>query len=101
MKSTVKYAAISAIGTAVYVSLIASVMFFAEKGLLGSNRTILIPIAMLMLFVFSAAFTGFLVFGRPIIWYWDGKKKEALALLFYTLGIFLAITLIVFLLLLY
>ena len=52
---------------------------------------------MLMLFVFSAAFTGTLVLGRPIVWYLNGKKREALSLLFYTLGVFLAITLIAFL----
>ena len=49
---------------------------------------------MLMLLVFSAAFTGFLIFGKPIMWYLDNKKKEAFSLLIYTLSLFLIITLI-------
>jgi hypothetical protein len=69
------------------------------NGFLGKNNTILIPIAMLMLFVFSAAFTGILILGRPVMWYLDGKKKEAIYLLFYTLLVFFVVTLIAFLLL--
>lgn len=99
MKDTVKYALINAFGTAIYVIFIASLLSFLGRWFSGSGETIFAPIAMLMLFVFSAAFTGILVFGRPVIWYLDGKKKEAVLLLFYTLGIFLIITVIVFLLL--
>jgi len=46
---------------------------------------------MLLVLVFSAALTGILIFGRPAIWYLDGKKSEALFLLFYTLGALLII----------
>jgi len=52
------------------------------------------------LFVFSAALTGLLVFGRPVLWYFDGRKKEALSLLAHTLAIFLVITIIALFLLL-
>ena len=96
MKEVAKYAWIDAIGTALYVAIVALFIYFLGRSGI-SDVSFLIPTAMLMLFVFSAAFTGVLVFGRPIMWYLDGKKKEALSLIVYTLGIFLAITVIIFL----
>jgi hypothetical protein len=99
MKNIGKYATLNALGASIYVILIASFLYSISKGFLGNNNTIFIPIAMLMLFVFSAAFTGILILGRPIMWYLDGKKREAIYLLFYTLGIFFIITLIAFILL--
>ena len=96
MRNTVKYALINSLGTAAYVVLIVSFMYFLGNQFPSDDKTIFAPIALLMLFVFSAAFTGALVFGRPVIWYLDGKKKEAVSLLFYTLSIFLMITLAVF-----
>lgn len=91
----IRHALVNSLGIGVYVILVASLMYLAEGGVFGENPSVFIPIAMLMLFVFSAAFTGFLMFGRPVMWYLDGKKKEALSLLIYTLGFFLFITLIV------
>lgn len=94
MEKVMKYALIDALGTAVYIILLVCFMFFGSNWSSGKGDTILVPIVMLMLFVFSAAFTGSLVFGRPIMWYADGKKREALRLLFHTLGIFLILTLV-------
>ena len=91
MTSIVKNAFVNAVATATYVVLVASFLFYAPKAFGGSD-TVLIPISMLLLFVFSAAFTGVLIFGRPLAWYLDGKKKEALSLLASTLLIFLVIT---------
>jgi hypothetical protein len=54
----------------------------------------------LMLLVFSAALMGILVFGQPAMWYVDGKKKEALYLLGYTMTVLLALTVLAFVLLL-
>ena len=99
MKGVIKYAVLNSLGTAAYIVFVVSSIFFFGNKFSGGDETILIPIAMLMLFVFSAAFTSTLFLGRPIIWYLNGKKREALSLLFYTLGIFLAITLIAFLIL--
>ena len=96
MKSTIKYAAMNSLGTAAYIVLVVSLIFFFGGRFPEDGKTVFAPIAMLMLFVFSAAFTSALVFGRPVIWYIDGKKKDAVKLLVYTLGIFLAITLITF-----
>ncbi|MBI2476012.1 MAG: hypothetical protein HYV67_02110 [Candidatus Taylorbacteria bacterium] len=94
MNAIVKNAFKNAVATAVYVAAVASFLFYAPQSFGPAKNTVLVPIAMLLLFVFSAAFTGFLVFGRPALWYLDGKKEEALSLLVYTLLIFLVITLI-------
>ncbi|MEK6945553.1 MAG: hypothetical protein AABW63_02055 [Nanoarchaeota archaeon] len=93
-----KHAIINAFATSVYVATIATLMYLGGKGSFGTaNDSVFIPISMLMLFVFSAALTGFLVFGRPVMWYLDGKKREALYLIIYTLGILMALTIVAFL----
>ncbi len=91
----IKNAVINALATALYIALIASFLFYAPKTF-GQNKadTVLVPIVMLSLLVFSAALTGMLIFGRPALWYLDGKKKEALSLFIYTLVFFLIITII-------
>lgn len=101
MKSAIlKYAGLHALGTALYVVLVASflsytpVIFGAEK-----EDTFLIPIAMLLLLVLSASITGSLVLGRPILWYLDGKKKDAVSLLVATLGFLFLLTVCAFLVL--
>lgn len=94
-KDIIKSAFLNALATTAYIALVAFFMFYVPKSFgSGEDSTVLIPIVMLSLFVFSAALTGVLVFGRPIIWYLDGKKKEAIRLLAYTLVIFLIITII-------
>jgi hypothetical protein len=89
-----KRALINSVATAAYVSAVAGFMYFASAMKLGRANTVLVPIALLLLFVFSASLTGFLIFGKPAQLYVDGKKKEALSLLTYTLIIFSVITLI-------
>jgi len=87
-----KSAIINSIATAAYVIGVACFMYFGTMIKLGRANTILVPIALLLLFVFSAALTGFLIFGKPAQLYVDGKKKEALSLLIHTLIIFSIIT---------
>ncbi len=95
MDQILKRAFLNSVGTAAYiilvVSFIFSLRFFSE-----AEDTIIIPIAMLLLFVCSAAITGFLVFGKPVMLYIDGKKRDAVSLLGYTLGILVLITIIAF-----
>ena len=76
---------VSAAGVFIYIAAI--------SGLLSNTRhfnipepNFLIPIFMLLLFVISAATTGSLVLGKPLLMYIDGQKKEALKLLFCTLA---------------
>ncbi len=91
----IKNAALDAGVTALYVTAIGSFLFYAPK-VFGpaSAHTALIPIVMLLLLVFSAALTGLLMFGRPILWYLEERKQEAFSLLIATLGIFLIITIV-------
>ena len=56
------------------------------------------PAAFLLLFVMSAAITGGLILGRSILWYFDGRKKEALQLFFYIVGWLFVFTLMTFIL---
>jgi hypothetical protein len=91
-------AIINAFGTLLYIILIVSFIFSLQH-FQKMEDTIFIPIAMLMLFVCSAAITGFLVFGKPVMLYLDGKKKEALSLLGYTIGILFLLTIITFIIL--
>lgn len=100
MKQIRKTAIINALATALYIVAVGSFMFYGSQIKLGRANTMLVPITLLLLFVFSAALTGFLIFGKSAQMYVDGKKKEALSLLTYTLGAFFVIT-FVFLILLF
>jgi len=94
MKNIFKNAVLGAGATALYIILIANFLSRAQN-IFGKeeSKTVLIPIMMLSLLVFSVALVGTLIFGRPIFWYLDGSKKEAVTLLAYTLGTFFVITL--------
>jgi len=101
MKNIFKYAFLNSFLTALYVVVVASFMFFMGSRFPGEDiQSVLTPITILMLLVFSVALVGTLMFGRPVLWYMDGKKKEAVVLLFYTLGLFFLITVLAFLVLL-
>lgn len=93
-----KFAGLNALGTALYIGLITSVLFGTSQFFESKNTedTVLVPIAMLLLFVLSAAITGSLVVGRPVLWYLDGKKKEAVSLFMATLGFLFLITILAF-----
>ncbi|OGH24948.1 MAG: hypothetical protein A3B47_02490 [Candidatus Levybacteria bacterium RIFCSPLOWO2_01_FULL_39_24] len=102
MKEIKKTALVNSIFTALYVIAVGSFMYYGSAIKIGRVNTFLAPITLLLLFVFSAAMTGFLIFGKPAQMYIDGRKKEALSLLTYTLVFlsiitFAAIILLVFL----
>ena len=91
-----KNAITQAILSSAYVWLIGSFLFYIPKFLHSDKPdTVLAPILMLSLVVFSAALMGVHIFGKPLMWYLDNKKREAITLLTYTLGIFFAITVII------
>jgi len=87
-----KTALINSVTTALYIIAVGFFMYFGTLIKVGRANTMLVPITLLLLFVFSAAITGFLIFGKPAQLYVDGKKKEALSLLTYTLTFFSIIT---------
>ena len=90
-----KQAAINASGMFAYVTTVG--LFMSNASLIfGEKDTVITPVAALMLLVFSAALMGILLFGQPVMWYVDGRKKDALYLLGYTMASLLALTLLTF-----
>ena len=79
VKTIQKTAIKQAVLTALYVTCVASFMYFGGQAKLGRANIILVPITMLLIFVFSASLTGYLLFGKPILMYLNGKKKHGKA----------------------
>lgn len=100
MQNITKSALTNSLAITLYVILVASLMFTLSNSNFKSDNTIIFPIAMLLLLVFSVALVGVLIFGRPILLYIDKKKKEAVSLLAQTLIILFAIIILIFLLML-
>lgn len=96
MDKTIKRAIINSLCTVAYIVLIVSLIFTIGGFLPEPEDLIILPMAMLLLFVCSAAITSFLVFGKPLMMYIDGQKKEAVSLLTYTLGIMVLIAIVLF-----
>ena len=76
---------LNSLGVLVYTSAVAWVMFHAER-LVGTRPSFVGPLAILLLFVFSATVVGSLVLGRPAYLYFNGARTEAIHLLLYTMG---------------
>lgn len=87
MNQVIKTALFNSSVTALYIVTVSLFLFWGGSMKIGQAKSnfYLIPIAFLMLFVFSAAFTGYFVFGKSILMYLDGKKKEAVSVVTYTL----------------
>ncbi len=85
-----------ALGVSLYIFIVAFVMRNAERIFGPMPDSFLAPVAFLSLFVVSAAVTASLVGLRPALWYLEGKKREALQLLFATIIWFAVITALVF-----
>ena len=74
-----------------YIVLVASIMYFGTK-FFGPSDTVLVPMAILSLFVLSAAVMGYLFLLEPAQMYLDGERKAAVALFVRTIAIFACIT---------
>jgi hypothetical protein len=86
-KGLMKKGFLLALAEATYIFLVALLMngvgrFFSNT----PDNKILAPMIFLLLFVLSAAISGALVLGQPILMYLEGKKKEAVKLFGLTLG---------------
>ncbi|MFH1253765.1 MAG: hypothetical protein V1664_05580 [Candidatus Uhrbacteria bacterium] len=75
-----------AVSAVLYISLVVGII--SNKALFSNNPEFLAGILVLTLLVFSVAMMGVLFFLWPILFYLDGKKKEALNLLGWTMGWF-------------
>jgi uncharacterized membrane protein YbhN (UPF0104 family) len=98
-KKLVKYGLVAALGEAVYVLLVALFMQNANQ-YFGQKPTVFGAAAILLIFVLSAAISGALVLGKPILLYLENKKKEAIELFFITLIWMLLLLLILLLVML-
>lgn len=68
---------LSALGMLIYVFLVALFFDNAER-ILGKMPGVLGSVTFLLLFVFSAAVSAILMFGRPVYLFLNGFKKEAI-----------------------
>ena len=88
MNKITKQALLNSAGTVLYVIAVALFMYYGTLIKIGRSNSILVPIALLLLFVLSASVTGYLMLSKPAQMYLDGKKKEALSLLTKTITFF-------------
>jgi len=82
---------LNALAATVYISIIASAMYYAPNANIPENN-VMIPIVMLSLLVFSAALMGYLFFYQPVRLLTEGKQKEATKFFLSTIVIFALIT---------
>lgn len=91
---------INAVAASVYIVFVATIMNYGSK-MFGEADTAITPIAVLSLFVLSAAFMGYAFLSQPLQLYLDGKKKEGASLFLRTVGVFAVITVGVFVVMLF
>lgn len=92
MNKLIRRSFLNALGTVAYIILVGTIMRNAEK-IFGKVDDIFAPVIVLTLFVLSAAITGSLILGKPVLLFLEGNKSEAIKLFTYTLG-WLAIALL-------
>ena len=87
MKKIILSGLVQSASLAVYILLVSLTLMNGES-LFGADegKSFIIPGAMLLLLTFSVAVCAITVFGRSVMWYLDGKKKEAVYLLGATMG---------------
>ena len=83
------------VAACIYIVAVATLMSNGER-VFGRTGGVLVPIGVLLLLIVSAAVMGALVFGKPVMLYIDGKKREAVALVICTIGSLAFITLLFF-----
>ena len=70
-----------------YIVLVVSLLYYAPM-FVGVEESILIPIAVLSLFVFSAACMGYIFLNQPFQLFLEGEKEKSVDLFVKTLGVF-------------
>lgn len=87
---------LNALGASLYIVLVVF-LINSLKTFADSEETILIPMFMLSLLVFSVAVMGFLFFYKPLGLYFENKKNEATVYFLKTLGTFFVFVVVFFL----
>ena len=90
---------INAFGASAYIFLVASVIRFISQTQGNKPDTFFAPVAFLSLLTLSVALMTYIFFYQPFQLFIEGKKKEAASLFVKTVGVFGAITLVVWILL--
>ena len=83
---------INALLAALYIVFVVLLITYGPAYVRDKPDTILAPMAMLSLLVFSVAFMGYLFFLQPVAMYLEGQKNEAVELFTKTLSAFAVIT---------
>lgn len=78
-KKILGWGIVNALATWAYIGLVVTLLNNAEK-FIGDAGKIVAPMIFLLMFVVSASVTAALVLGRPIWWYLEGQKTEAVKL---------------------
>lgn len=90
---------INALSASVYIILVVSVMTFVTQPLKNKPDTFFAPITVLFVLTLSVAVMAYLFFYQPLLFFIEGKRKEAVNLFVKTVGIFAVITIVVLILL--
>lgn len=77
-----------ALGAALYIVVIVTVLNIASSVFKSQNGTMFVPMAMLSMFVLSAAIMGYLFLSEPLYLLVENKKKEAITFFAKTVGFF-------------
>jgi hypothetical protein len=96
-KDILLYSVLNAVLTALYIAFVAWFMeYVSDHAFRYLNNEFIGISLLLMILVFSAAIVGTLIFGRPVMWYLNGNKKDAVYLLASTLLALFVIIVVVF-----
>lgn len=90
---------INAISALVYIFLVVTVMTLVTQPLRDKPDTFLAPVTFLTVLTLSVTVMAFLFFYQPVLFFIEGKKKEAVNLFAKTVGIFSIFTVLVLILL--
>lgn len=90
----------NALGAALYILLVVSVLQYLGLVLGNKPDTFFAPVIFLSMLTLSASVMAYVFFYQPVQMYIDGKKKEAGDLFIKTIGVFGGITVVGLILLL-
>jgi hypothetical protein len=83
---------LNAVVAGIYIVFVVLLITYGPAFVREKPDTILAPIAMLSLLVFSVAFMGYTFFLQPALMYIEGQRREAVELFTKTLATFAVIT---------
>ena len=85
---------LNALIATLYIVLVASVMYYGSS-FTRNVEGVIIPVAVLSLFVLSATVMAFVFSYQPFLLFFEGRKKEGIDLLLKTLVIFAVTTAVI------